>query len=366
MIKLASKPHCRWSINGRFLKQNVTGVQRYATQLTRSLEKTFADHNDSDSLEVVAPSQTPCPTFTRLPFRETGRRQGQLWEQYSLPRSTSGGILSLCNTGPIVSRKHIVCIHDTNVVLYPQSYSRAFRNYYRMILPVLGRTASAVLTVSKTSADMLMTHGIVKSKKIEVIPNGHQHVFDWDASKSTLLKDHPPRQPFVFVIGSRAPHKNLALIYKIAPALEKMGLDIYISGASASIFSSSSMSGSGKAQQASNVQHVGYVSDDDLADLYSTAKCLLFPSFVEGFGLPLVEAMAMGCPIVSSNTSCMPEICGPHAVLVPPDSPQQWVAGIKTLLDRNEKTPQNELIKHLESFSWKRSAETLHELMTDL
>lgn len=366
MIKLASKPHCRWSINGRFLKQNVTGVQRYATQLTRALEKSFAANNDSDSLEVVAPSRTPCPTFTHLPFRETGRRQGQLWEQYSLPRSTTGGILSLCNTGPIVSRKHIVCIHDTNVVLYPQSYSRAFRNYYRMILPVLGRTASAVLTVSKTSADMLVANGIVKSKKIEVIPNGHQHVFDWNASKSRYLKDNPPRRRFVFVVGSRAPHKNLRLIYKIAPALEKLGLDIYISGATSSIFSGPPSVSPPTPRPGSNIRHIGYVSDDDLADLYGKATCLLFPSFVEGFGLPLVEAMAMGCPIVSSNTSCMPEICGPHAVLVPPDSPQQWVAGVKTILSRNEKTPQSELIKHLESFSWKRSAETLHELMADL
>ena len=366
MIKLATKPDCRWSINGRFLTQQVTGVQRYATQLTRSLETNLIGQTHSNSLEVVAPAQTPCPTFTGLPFREAGKRQGQLWEQYSLPRSTSGGILSLCNTGPIVSRKHIVCIHDTNVVQFPQSYSRAFRNYYRVILPMLGRTASAILTVSKKSADLLMLHGIANSKKIEVVSNGHEHVFDWDASKSSLLKDNPPRRPFVFVIGSRAPHKNIQLIYKIAPALDELGLDIYISGGTSAVFHSAKKPSAEIVEPARNIRHLGYVNDDDLADLYMQATCLLFPSFVEGFGLPLVEAMAMGCPIVSSNASCMPEICGQHAVLVPPEAINQWVDGVKSILRQKTKTPQRVLKQHLESFSWKRSAEKLHVLMNDL
>lgn len=363
----------RWSINGRFLTQQVTGVQRYATQLTQALESVVNVANAPDCLEIVAPRRTPSPEFTKLPFRQAGQHKGQFWEQLSLPRSTAGGILSLCNTGPVLRRKHFVCIHDTNVIDFPQSYSPAFRSYYRLILPLLGRTASLVLTVSKKSADLLMRHGIAKSRKIEVISNGHEHVFGWDAANSTLLKAAPPERPFVFVIGSRAPHKNVALIHRIAPALDKMGLDIYISGGKSAVFSGSdkhlqngtksTVTNSTVTNSTGNIRYLGYVSDDDLADLYAKATCLLFPSFVEGFGLPLVEAMAFGCPIISSDSSCMPEICGDHAELVSPRSPEQWVEGVRRILEYPDKTSPATLKKHLEKFSWRRSAEKLFELM---
>lgn len=358
----------RWSINGRFLTQQVTGVQRYATQLTQALESVVNVANAPDCLEIVAPRRTPSPEFTKLPFRQAGQHKGQFWEQLSLPRSTAGGILSLCNTGPVLRRKHFVCIHDTNVIDFPQSYSPAFRSYYRLILPLLGRTASLVLTVSKKSADLLMRHGIAKSRKIEVVPNGHEHVFRWNAAKSTVLKAAAPARPFVFVVGSRAPHKNLGLIQRIAPSLDQLGLDIYISGGKSAVFSKSNArlperTKSKRTETMRNIKYLGYVSDDDLADLYAKATCLLFPSFVEGFGLPLVEAMAFGCPIISSDSSCMPEICGDHAELVSPRSPEQWVEGVRRILEYPDKTSPATLKKHLEKFSWRRSAEKLFELM---
>jgi len=110
------------------------------------------------------------------------------------------------------------------------------------------------------------------------------------------------------------------------------------------------------------------VTDDDLAALYSEALCLAFPSYVGGFGLPPVEAMAFGCQVISSNTSCMPEICGSHAILVSPDDPESWVRAIeKTLLfssDALMSVNRNELAQaHLQNFSWKISAEKLCSIL---
>ena len=349
---------CQWSINGRFLTQRVTGVQRYAAQLSQALGEVVGGTNRGREFEIVAPPSAIAPSSVRLPFRIAGRRSGQIWEQFSLPRAASGGVVSLCNTGPLSMQRHIVCIHDANVIEFPQSYSALFRSYYRMLLPMLGRTAQKILTVSKTSADLLVKHGIAPANKIEVVCNGHEHINDWDAKRSTLLQHSPPRRPFALVIGSRAPHKNIQLVHQIASDLDAMGIDIFISGSTSGIFANEE-----NQSAASNVRYLGYVTDHDLADLYSKAECLLFPSFVEGFGLPLVEAMAFGCPIVSSNSSCMPEICGRHALLADPNAPSEWVKCVQQILQGDFANSQNVLRSHMERFSWKRSAQKLASLM---
>ena len=349
---------CQWSINGRFLTQRVTGVQRYAAQLSQALGDIVVGTDRGREFEIVAPPNATAPSALRLPFRIAGRRSGQIWEQFSLPRAAAGGVVSLCNTGPLSIHRHIVCIHDANVIQFPQSYSALFRSYYRMLLPMLGKTAQKILTVSKNSADLLVKFGIAPAKKIEVVCNGHEHVKDWDASRSTLLRNSPARRPFALVIGSRAPHKNIQLIHQIASDLDAMGIDIFISGSTSGIFANEENQGA-----ASNIRYLGYVTDHDLADLYSKAECLLFPSFVEGFGLPLVEAMALGCPIVSSNSSCMPEICGPHALLASPDAPKDWVKCVQQILQGDFLYSEGVLRSHMDCFSWKRSAEKLVSLM---
>ena len=81
------------------------------------------------------------------------------------------------------------------------------------------------------------------------------------------------------------------------------------------------------------MQHLGFVTDDDLAFLFEHALCLLFPSLTEGFGLPVLEAMALGCPVVSTDRASLPEICGSAALLAPPDQPALWLGHIRSLLE---------------------------------
>ncbi len=91
----------------------------------------------------------------------------------------AGGLVSLCNTGPLGVRKQIVCIHDANTRNYPESYSRAFRSLYRMLMPAIGSAARQVATVSHFSAGELARFGIAKPRKIFVAPNGHEHAARW-------------------------------------------------------------------------------------------------------------------------------------------------------------------------------------------
>jgi GT2 family glycosyltransferase len=166
---------------------------------------------------------------------------------------------------------------------------------------------------------------------------------------------------FVLALGSRARHKNLQLLFKIAPQLAEMKLGIVIAGGGSEIFASETLS------TAPNIKVVGYVTDHDLAYLMDRALCLLFPSWTEGFGLPIVEAMARGCAVVSSDRASMPEVCGDAALMAAPDDPAAWLHQVRQLKDspdlRRELTERGR--ERLPLFSWVNSAAGYLELMRE-
>src|SRR5215831_628437 len=133
----------QWSINGRFLTQSVTGVQRYAHEIVRALDGLLcAGHPLAHGLSLqllVPPGTTDHIGVRAIRLKSVGRVKGQAWEQIVLPFHVRGGLLSLCNTGSLAARKHIVCIHDLNTRAFPASYSARFRALYRVLLPALGR-----------------------------------------------------------------------------------------------------------------------------------------------------------------------------------------------------------------------------------
>jgi glycosyltransferase involved in cell wall biosynthesis len=264
-----------------------------------------------------------------------------------------GGLLSLCNTGPLLSRKHIVCIHDANVWNAPQSYSLGFRTSYKALLPCLGKTASSISTVSNFSMGELVRRNIVPAQRIFVAPNGHEHVLQWKPEHSAATRSATSRDTIV-MIGSDAPHKNVDLILGMADRLGEAGLMIAVVGVSGShIF----RTGSARAD-AGNIHWLGRISDDELAALLIDSLCLAFPSLTEGFGLPVVEAMALGCPVVVSERASLPEVCGNAALYAAADSPKAWFDRFVAL--RNSKALRLQLKAkgkaRASAYSWRASA----------
>jgi glycosyltransferase involved in cell wall biosynthesis len=168
-----------------------------------------------------------------------------------------------------------------------------------------------------------------------------------------------PERPFVLALGSRAPHKNLRLIMDIAPRLGEDGIDVIVVGGSAKIYSSDALTGG------DNVLFTGRIDDNDLAFLLERALCLLFPSWTEGFGLPIIEAMARGCPVVSSDRASMPEVCGDAALMAAPDDPATWVSHVESLKASREL--RGELIaagrQRVKRFSWRTTAQAYADLL---
>ncbi len=358
-------PSRSWAINGRFFSQPVTGVQRYAREIVRALDALMQEGHPAAAslrLELIVPGDVDAPAFRAISTRRVGSRAGHLWEQGVLPFAVEEGLISLGNTGPLLVRKQIVCMHDMTARLYPESYTRAFRMLYAALLPALGRRAAAVTTVSHFSARQLSLFGVAPPHKIAVHPNGHEHVARWAPEHTpATLEAAGPRT--IVVLGSQAPHKNVGAILGLAGRLAEAGLRLAVVGSR-----DDRVYRAGEVVADAGVVWLGRLPDAALAALLRDSLCLAFPSLTEGFGLPPLEAMAVGCPVVVSDRGSLPEICGPAALYAAPDDPAAWLAAFLRL--RDSATLRQELVREGRAralhFSWRRSAELYLDMMRRL
>lgn len=346
-----------FAINGRFLGQPQTGVQRYALNTVKAIGEALGA---GARPRLLAPRSTSSEALDAQKFEiiAAGPLSGHLWEQCTLPFLAEGRLLNLCNTAPIAKSNQVVCIHDANVFTMPESYGRAFREYYRSLQPLIARRSAAVATVSQSSARQIARHLQIPLDSIAVLYNGHEHALDWNPERGQEAQRFYAQhfgsgtRGYVLALGSRAKHKNIDRLISIAPALDTRGLDIVVVGGNAGIFRPGDLS------RASNVKHLVGVTDDDLAFLFDNALCLAFPSLTEGFGLPVVEAMARGLPVVSSNLASLPEVCGDAALMASPFDAWAWLHQIDRLRSapdlRAELSEKGRL--QAKAFSWKETA----------
>jgi glycosyltransferase involved in cell wall biosynthesis len=356
-----------WTINGRFLTQPVTGVQRYAREITSALDRLIAEGHPwarDLSIEIVCPRGAEQDLrLKRIAVRAVGRGSGYYWEQLELPAAARGGILSFCNVGPLTANRHVLCIHDVNTFLSPASYSWKFRALYRWLLPTLGRAAARVVTVSNFSADQIGRLGIAPRSKITVIPNGREHALRWIGRHSPSTRAVAGDQTIV-LIGSPAPHKNVGMLLGLSKDLAAAGLKLAVVGSlDAKVFASSQVG-----QVDRSVCWLGRLTDAEIAALLQDCLCLAFPSLTEGFGLPALEAMALGCPVVVSDRASLPEICGDAALYAPPDEPHRWLAHFLELKKDCELRVElgRRGMAAAQRYSWPLSAERYLEVLAEV
>lgn len=268
--------------------------------------------------------------------------------------------MPLLSIGPAV-----VTIHDLTFELHPEWFSRRSRLSTRRFARLAARRATAILTVSEWSKkDLVEIYG-VDPQRVHVI---YPAVGEWndeeprDSGESVARRLGVPG-PFVLHVGSIHTRRNLARLLRAVARLRRTGEDLavilvgkveYPYPDVECMISDAGMSGA--------AVHAGYLPDADLRALYGEARLLAVPSLYEGFGLPGVEAMALGTPVVAANTSCFPEVLGDGALLVDPLDEEALAEAIqRAARDGTEREALRERGRRRAArYSWERAAkETL-------
>jgi glycosyltransferase involved in cell wall biosynthesis len=363
------------AINGKFLQPSTSrsGVYRVARELVLALDRLLVDN---DALAAAFPCRIFVPgdddigvrlsririerdpiCFSLSPARR--RVTSVLWEQTRLPQLARGRTLvSLCNIGPVLHRDAFTMVHDAQVYTSPGSYSRLFRTWYRCVLPLLGRRNRALLTVSEYSKGQLDRFGVAAAKNIQVIHNGCDHVLRLGPDPMAVEAAGLSGAPYVLALANHQRHKNIQVLLQAfhAPALRETTLALF-GPARREDFEAQGL------RVPPNVRFLGFVSDERLAGLMRHAVALAFPSTTEGFGLPPLEAMALGCPTVVAPCGALPEVCGDASLWADALDPDAWIRHLVRLRDDPEMhaAVRSRGLVHSARFSWEKAATRLLE-----
>lgn len=316
-------------INGRFMSAPLTGVQRVAYQLLEELDGDATNFLDVSglSLEILYPSGTASPTYKNIGSRQVGYLRGQLWEQIELARAASGALLlNLCNIGPIAKPQSVTMIHDAQVHTSPKSYSAAFRLWYQLAHPVIGRSHRQILTVSAFSKTELVDHRIAAAERISVIPNGCDHIKKFVPDRSVIHRLRLQNGRFVVSSANTQHHKNIGILLEAFSDRRLYDTRLVLFGSA----TRRDFEAAGHHVPA-NVVFAGRLRDEEVAGLLSEAQCLACPSLTEGFGLMPLEAMALGCPAIIAPCGALTEVCAGAALTAAPDDPAEWTRQIEQL-----------------------------------
>ncbi len=278
-----------------------------------------------------------------------------LWTHFILPFQKGNVLFCPANVAPIViskNKKLVLTIHDVAFETHPKSFSTFFRLYYKFIIPLNIKRADKIITVSQSSKNEIKKYYPFAKEKIEVIYLGVEHSF----KKLNIKKTKQ-----ILYVGSMNERKNFSNVLKAYTMLDSNEYTLLMVGKFASNFALDDATKILIATSESN-PHIKFksdVSNDELVKIYNESMLFIFPSFYEGFGLPVLEAMACGTPVVCSNTTSLPEVGGEAVVYCDPNNVNDIAEKIQIVL--NDKKLQQEMIgkslKRAKQFTWEKAAQ---------
>jgi glycosyltransferase involved in cell wall biosynthesis len=363
------------------------GIQSYTIQIishllkrsTYNYELTFFDgnreRNNRQWIEkYFGEYDIPIHECNTLDYRETFYDKNVYKEKsYNDYTGAKGDVFHFSNLISIpdnLSGKMVVTIHDVLQLRYPEYYHQKTSEMFYLNIERLNKMQPIVITDSESSKKDILYFSDILEEKIYVIPLAHylDNCF-YNNDPNTLTKLGID-SPYLLFLSAIAKNKNLCRIVEAFESLAERFPDIklVVAGGSAVLTDFDTIEKIKSSPFVSRIIMTGYVSDEQKHILYSNALAFLFPSLCEGFGLPILEAMSRGCPVITSNISSMPEVAGDAAILIDPYSTEQLAYEMERVISSESLRKELRLkgLEHSKKFSWDKTAELTENVYSKL
>jgi len=365
----------RIGIDGRYLQNNRTGVARYIYYLLLNLKAV----DRSNEYLLFLGSSKPIPfniaslgftcDVSKLPT--TNQMLKVIWQLFYLPCRIKDLRIDVFHEPAFVTPffKHcptVITIHDLAYKFLPESYMFRNRLYLDCLMKRSIDASDKVIAVSENTKKDIMQNYKIEEQKIKVVYHAVDGIFypltDLKEEKSAQVKlKYGITGDFILTVSAISPRKNLINLIRAFTRLKQKGVidhQLVIAGQKGWLFKEVFKEAAASGYE-EDIIFCGFVPQDDLVILYNTADVFVYPSLYEGFGLPLLEAMACNCPVVASNRSSIPEVCSDAALLVNPDDPAEFADAIFQII--SEPLLKKSLVEkgriRAGFFSWRKTAE---------
>ena len=360
------------------------GIGRYVRELVTALS--LIDQTTPYSLFVsgASPSKLsslPGTNFLWKPTSFTPKWLARIWYRARLPLPVEvfTGSVSLFHATDFVlpptlsSVPSVLTVHDLSFVRVSDSASPSLKRYLDVVVPRSVARATHILADSQATADDLVDLYGVASEKVTVLLSGVNSRFTQQVPSNSLVTTRKKYLlddfPYIFTVGTVQPRKNYTRLIQSLARLRAKNIDIHLVIAGGKGWLDNPIYKAIDENHMQDFVHfIGFADDEDLPALYKNATCLAFPSLYEGFGLPVLEAMAAGIPVLTSNVSSLPEVAGDAAITVDPYDLEAITNGLQRLIldtELRDSLIQKGLAR-AQHFTWEKSARQLLGIYQDL
>jgi glycosyltransferase involved in cell wall biosynthesis len=355
----------RVAFDAHVVGEHESGNETYATNLLRAL----VDEPAGNTYQVLTPHPDRLRAILALPpsasIVRVAPATSVLRIPFGIPRAVRRNRSDVLHVSyvapPLVGCPTVVTVHDLSYLAYPQSLSTRARFILTALVPRSVRRAARVIAVSAFTRQDLVTRYGIPQEQISVVHEAAGPAFRVLDAAAVRPLPSGVTAPFVLAVGNLEPRKNLARL------IEAFAVLIRDPAVTATLV----LVGQAKRQAASlaglveqhglreRVVFTGFVPEEELVLLYNRAALFIYPSLYEGFGLPPLEAMACGCPVIASNVTAMPEVLGDAALLVDPTSAGAMAEAMRAVLQGDAPTPELRArgLRQAARYSWARAAE---------
>lgn len=361
------------------------GIGRYVRELVTALA--FQDQETIYRLFVSGArvDELPVPPASNFIWKSTQISPtwlARIWHRARLgiPVEVFTGRVDLYHATDFVlpptlsGTRTLLTVHDLSFVRVPDSASPRLKSYLDVVVPRSVIDADHVLADSyATKKDLVELYG-VPDEKVTVLLSGVDSRFYQVKDSSAIMTTRSlynldESSPYILSVGTVQPRKNYGLLIKALAQLRSKGYDLSLVIAGGKGWLEDPIYQTLHDEQMENYVHfIGFADEEHLPALYSGACCLAFPSLYEGFGLPVLEAMACGTPVITSNVSSLPEVAGDAALLVNPYNLDELVHALQRLIDDNDLRQQliERGLERVKQFTWVKAARQLRQIYADL